>query len=146
MALDIDTYHRPTRPSTQKPLEACYGYPPPPSALLQMPIPTSARSDSQDAGSPSPTPPAISPPTTPLLLTQQSFNQNGMHQELLNIECGTDLAEYLAKNPGMKRLYNNHGSIKRPACGKSFLLWILLNIYPYRLVPSLTRFHLCSIL
>lgn len=32
------------------------------------------------------------------------------------IEGGSNLAEYLARNPGMKRLYSNHGSIKRPAC------------------------------
>ncbi|KAF8457159.1 hypothetical protein BGX38DRAFT_1159452 [Terfezia claveryi] len=110
MVMVLEASHRLLMPSTQKPLEDCYGFPPSPSVLRQtamaMRMPASP-SLSPSTPSPSPTP---------------SLRPTHKHQYLLHdsepqvIEGGSNLAEYLARNPGMKRLYSTHGSIKRPAC------------------------------
>ncbi|KAF8427317.1 hypothetical protein EV426DRAFT_401540 [Tirmania nivea] len=112
----LEASHRPLRPSTQKPLEDHYRFPPLQSALRQTAMAISTKSLPQMPASPSPSPSTASPSPTPSLRLAQR------HQYLMHnvgpqiIECGSNLADYLAKNPGMKRLYNNHGSIKRPAC------------------------------
>lgn len=115
MVLKASHLYRPLRSSTQKPLEDCYGFPPPPSALRQTAVAITTKASPHMLASPSPSPSTASPSPTP------SLRSAHRHQCLMHdaeSQRGSNLADYLAKNPNMKRLYNNHGSIKRPACGK----------------------------
>ncbi|KAI5806635.1 hypothetical protein DFH27DRAFT_608777 [Peziza echinospora] len=99
----VNNFRKLASKASNPPGPASYGFPPPPKALC---IPTPHKSV-QKTAIPTPSPSMTTPVSSPIEQSPTSGDEP---------KYSANLAEYLAKNPGISRLYNNHGSIKRPAC------------------------------